>query len=170
LKESEEAIKYLKRALVISPDDVNLLGTLGLIYNSLEMWEECDSTYEYALRLDPDNPLVNNNYAYSLSERDLQLERALKMAEIAIAAEPSNSSYLDTIGWVYYKLSRYEEAEKYLKKALEVAGDRPVILEHLGDVLYKMGKKNEAMDLWQKSYSLDTSNSKLKIKIDKGEI
>jgi len=170
LKENEDAIRYLKKALTLSPDDVNLLGTLGLIYDSLEMWKECDSTYEKALRIDSLNPLVNNNFAYSLSERDIQLERALKMAEIAIKAEPYNSSYLDTIGWVYFKLGIYDEAEKYIRKAIEVAGDRPVLLEHLGDVIFMKGQKSTAMELWQKAFSLDTSNSKLKSKIDKGEI
>lgn len=170
LKESDEAIRYLKKALTISPGDVNLLGTLGLIYNSLEMWSACDSTYETALGIDSSNALVNNNYAYSLAERDIQLERALKMAEVAITAEPLNSSYLDTIGWVYFKLLRYDEAEKYIRKALEVAGDRPVLLEHLGDVIFMKGQKSAAMELWEKAYSLDSSNSKLKLKIDKGEI
>lgn len=170
LKENEDAIRYLKKALALSPDDVNLLGTLGLIYDSLEMWNECDSTYEKALTIDSLNPLVNNNFAYSLSERDIQLERALKMAEIAIKAEPYNSSYLDTIGWVYFKLGIYDEAEKYIRKAIEVAGDRPVLLEHLGDVIFMKGQKSAAMELWQKAFSLDSSNSKLKTKIDKGEI
>jgi tetratricopeptide (TPR) repeat protein len=170
LKESEAAIEYLNKALAISPDDVNLLGTLGMIYDSLEMWEECDSTYERALAIDSTNALVNNNYAYSLAERDIQLERALSMVKISIEAEPYNSSYLDTIGWVYFKLHQYNEAEEYIRKALEVAGDRPVLLDHLGDVLFMKGEKTAAMDLWKKAYEIDSSDVKIKTKIEKGEI
>jgi tetratricopeptide (TPR) repeat protein len=170
LKESEEAISYLNKALKLAPGDVNLWGTLGLIYNSLEMWEECDSTYEHALRLDSANALINNNYAYSLAERDLQLERALEMVKISIEAEPHNSSYLDTIGWIYFKLEQYNEAEEYLQKAIDVAGDRPVLLDHMGDIKFMKGDKDAAMEFWKKSYSADSSNEKVKLKIEKGEI
>lgn len=170
LKENEEAIRYMKKALTIKPDDVNILGTLGLIYDSLEMWSECDSTYEHALEIDSLNPTVNNNFAYSLSERGIRLEEALDMAKIAIEAEPLNSSFLDTIGWVYFKLGDYDNAKDYLEKALEIAGERPVIMDHLGDVLFKMGKKNLAMEYWQKAFDLDTTNTVIKNKIEKGEI
>lgn len=170
LNENDEAIFYIKKALKINPNDVNLLGTLGLIYDSLEMWEECDSTYERALEIDSANATVNNNYAYSLSERGIRLDEALTMAKLAIEKVPENSSFLDTIGWVYYKLGNYEEAKMYLEKALEIGGDRPVMLDHLGDVLFRMGKKNLAVEHWQKAYELDSSNSDIKSKIEKGEI
>jgi tetratricopeptide (TPR) repeat protein len=170
LKQNDEAITYLKKALILSPDDVNLLGTLGLIYNSLEMWKECDSTYGRALEIDSMNALVNNNFAYSLSERGVNLQEALRMVKISIEAEPDNTSYLDTIGWVYYKLENYDEAKKYLERAIEIGGERAVMLDHLGDVLFKMGQRNYAIELWQKAYDLDTSNQEIKLKIEKGEI
>jgi tetratricopeptide (TPR) repeat protein len=170
LKEYDEAIFYIKRALKFNPDDVNLLGTLGLIYDSLEMWEKCDSTYERALEIDSANATVNNNYAYSLSERGIRLDEALAMVKIAIEKDPENSSFLDTIGWVYYKLGNYQEAKMYLEKALEIGGERPVMLDHLGDVLFRMGEKNLAVEFWQKAYKLDSSNSDIKTKIEKGEI
>ncbi len=170
LNENEEAIVYMKRALEVKPDDVNILGTLGLIYDSMEMWSECDSTYEYALSIDSSNATVNNNYAYSLSERGIRLDEALAMANIAIEEEPLNTSFLDTIGWVYFKLGDYDKAKEYLEKALEIAGERPVIMDHLGDVLFKMGNKNLALEYWQKAYKLDGSNNTIKNKIEKGEI
>lgn len=170
LKESDEAIKYMNRALDIDPDNVNLLGTLGLIYDSREDWERCDSVYERALELDSMSALINNNYAYSLSERDEQLERALEMVKISIEAEPDNSSYLDTIGWVYYKLGDYEKAKEYLEKAIEVGGESAVMFEHLGDVIFKMGNTDVAMDYWQKAFELDKTNDKLKQKIETGKI
>ena len=170
LKENELAINYLKQALAIKPDDVNLLGTLGLIYDSMKMWAECDSVYERALQIDSQNALVNNNYAYSLSERGERLNLALKMAEIAIAAVPDNTSYLDTIGWVHFKLGNYREAKDYLEKAIEIGGESAVMLEHLGDIMFKLGNIEKAKSLWQKAYNLDNTNVTLKSKIDKGEI
>lgn len=170
LKENEEAVKYLNKALEISPDNVNLLGTLGLIYDGLEDWEACDSTYEKALSLDSTNALVNNNYAYSLSERGIRLDEALKMSEISIKSEPLNSSYLDTIGWVYFKLGQYEKAKGYIEKAIKVGGESSVMLEHLGDIVYMLGNKAQAKKMWEKSLSLDSTNIRVKVKIEKGEI
>jgi tetratricopeptide (TPR) repeat protein len=170
LKENDLAVNYLKQALKINPDDVNLLGTLGLIYDSMGKWTECDSTYQHALQIDFDNALVNNNYAYSLSERGERLDSALKMIEIAIAADPDNPSYLDTYGWVHFKLGNFSEAKKYLEKAIEVAGERTVMLDHLGDVMFKLGDVQKAKMLWQKAYDLDNTNVTLKSKIDRGEI
>ena len=170
LKENEEAIIYLKRALEIQPDDVNLLGTLGLIYDAMEMWNECDSVYEKALTIDSMNALVNNNYAYSLSERGIQLDRALSMVKIAVEKDSLNSSYLDTIGWVYFKLGNYEKAKEYIQKAIDAGGDSAVMHEHLGDIFYMLNEKNEAMKHWQKSFEIDSSNDKLKLKIEKGEL
>jgi len=170
LKESDAAIEYLKKALEIKPDDVNLLGTLGLIYNAQERWLECDSVYQKALEQDSLNPTINNNYAYSLSERGIKLDEALEMAKIAIEKEPANSSFLDTIGWVYFKLGNYSQAKDYLEKAIDKGGERAVMLEHLGDVVYMIGDKEQAKQLWQKAYNLDSNNTSLKNKLEKGEI
>lgn len=170
LKDNDEAVEYLRRALELKPDDINLLGTLGLIYDSQEKWAECDSIYEKALSIDSSNALVNNNYAYSLSERGIKLEKALKMAKLAVEKDPVNSSYLDTIGWVYFKLGDYEKAKNYLEEAIKAGGERAVMLEHLGDVIYMSGQKDHARELWQKALNLDENNNKLKKKIEKGEI
>ena len=170
LKESDEAIKYLNMALKLSPDNVGILSTLGLIYDGEQNWEACDSIYEKALSIDSANALINNNYAYSLSERGIKLDKAFRMAEIAIKTEPLNSSYLDTMGWVYYKLGKYQEAKEYVEKALKVGGESSVILEHLGDIIFKLGDKDQAKKIWEKSYSLDSTNNRVKIKIEKGEI
>jgi tetratricopeptide (TPR) repeat protein len=170
LKQTDEAVKYLKKALNLDPQNVNLLGTLGLIYDGKKNWDACDSTYEKALSIDSTNALVNNNYAYSLSERGIKLDKALKMIKISIDADSLNSSYLDTMGWVYFKLGDYEEAKIYIEKAIKVGGESSVMLEHLGDITYKLGNKDQAKKMWEKSYSLDSTNNRVKIKIEKGEI
>lgn len=170
LNENELAVNYLNQALRLKPDDVNLLGTLGLIYDAMERWAECDSVYERALQIDSLNSLVNNNYAYSLSERGERLDEALRMVKISLVADPDNPSYLDTIGWVYFKMGNYSDAKKYLEKAIEIGGERSVMLDHLGDVLFKLGDINQAKLLWQKALDLDSTNITIKAKIDKGEI
>lgn len=170
LKENELAVNYLKQALKINPDDVNLLGTLGMIYDAMKNWTVCDSVYQRALQIDSLNALVNNNYAYSLSEREERLDDALKMVRVAVDADSDNTSYLDTIGWVYYKLGNYSEAKNYLEKAIEIGGEKSVMLDHLGDVMFKLGEIQKAKSLWQKAFDLDSTNVSLKSKIEKGEI
>ena len=170
LKEYDDAIQYLNKALSIKPDDVNLLGTLGLIYDSKKMWVECDSVYEKALSIDSTNALVNNNYAYSLSERGVKLDEALRMIKIAIKADSTNSSYLDTYGWVAYGLGDYQSAKVYVQKAIDKGGASSVVYEHLGDIMFKIGNKDSAKEMWQKALNMDESNSQLKLKIEKGEI
>ena len=170
LNENEEAVEYLRSALRVDPNNVNVLGQLGLIYNNLEMMAESDSLYEIALQIDPQNALINNNYAYSLSERDLELERALEMIEIAMAADSSNSSYLDTYGWIFFKLGDYDKAYYYIKKAIEASDANAVLLEHLGDVLYMQGKKDQALEQWKRALELDSSNETLINKVSTGTI
>jgi len=170
LNENEEAAKYLERALVLEPDNVNLLAQLGLIYNNMNKMVESDSLYERALRLEPENALVNNNYAYSLSERGLQLERALQMVKISIEADALNSSYLDTIGWVYYKLGEYDKALPFIQQAIEVGGESSIMLEHLGDILFMQGSRDQALEMWRKALELDSANENLIQKVKTGVI
>lgn len=170
LKDVDGSILYTKKAIQLDPSNVGLLGTLGSIYDGQKMYSQCDSVYEKALSLEKTNPLINNNYAYSLSERGIQLERALEMANVAVKAEPENSSYLDTIGWIYFKLGDFDLAKKNIAKSIEIGGERAVILDHLGDVNFKMGNKAEAMKLWKKALQLDNDNKEIKEKIEKGGI
>jgi len=143
---------------------------LGLIYNNMNKMVESDSLYERALRLDPENALVNNNYAYSLSERGLQLERALQMVKISIEADALNSSYLDTIGWVYYKLGEYDKALPFIQQAIEVGGESSIMLEHLGDILFMQGSRDQALEIWKKALELDSANENLIQKVKTGVI
>ncbi|MCX6152296.1 MAG: tetratricopeptide repeat protein [Ignavibacteriales bacterium] len=170
LKQADESIYYLNEAIKIDPKNVELLGTLGLIYNSLKKFHESDSIYSKAISLDSTNALVLNNFAYSLAERREKLPLALEMSKKAIAKDSLNSSYLDTIGWVYFQLDKYETAEKYISKAAEIDKQNATILEHLGDISCKKGNKNEAVVIWQKALQLNADNPELKQKIEKGDL
>ncbi len=170
LKENDKAISIINKAIKLDPANVDLLGTLGLIYDGQEAWTECDSVYSLALKNSPDNALINNNCAYSLSKRAVRLDEALAMAKIAITAEPKNSSYLDTFGWVYFQLGDYENAKKYIEEALQAGGEKAVILEHFGDVLFKLGKKEEAISTWKKAFELDNTIGGLQSKIERGAL
>ena len=170
LDQNDAAIAALRRSLDLKPDDINTLSTLALTLDGLHRYRESDSLYERALNVDPRSHLVMNNYGYSLAERGLQLERALQMSLQAIEAEPNNDSYLDTVGWVYFKLGRYDEALKYISKAITAGGASATVYEHMGDIQYKLGEKKKAEQFWKQALEMNSANQNLKDKIARGSL
>lgn len=170
IKLDDEAILYLNKALSIDPNDVNVMGTLALIYNARKVFEKSDSLYEKALEIKSDDPLINNNYAYSLSTRGIQLDRALKMVNLALEKDSLNTAYLDTKGWILYQLGRYDEAKYFISKAIELGTKSAVIIDHLGDVESKLGNRKKAIELWREALQLDPTKKEIEEKINKGEL
>jgi len=168
LEKNEEAIKALKRSLELKSDDMDAISTLALTLDGLHRYLESDSLYERALRLDPKSHLILNNYGYSLAERGLQLDRALKMSLEAVAADPENASYLDTAGWVYFRLAKYDDARHYIEKAIAAGGASATVYEHMGDIQFKLGQKEKAEQFWKQALQMNTNNQALRDKIAKG--
>jgi tetratricopeptide (TPR) repeat protein len=167
---TDQAVIALEKSLELNPNDVNTIGSLALTYDGKEQFSKSDSLYERALRIDPNNHLILNNYSYSLAERGIQLERALEMAKRAVAAEPDHASYLDTLGWVYYKLQQWKEAERYVAEAVATGRASAVVHEHLGDVYFQLGNKAKAMEYWNKALEMNNANQALKDKIQRGSL
>jgi tetratricopeptide (TPR) repeat protein len=170
LQRTDESLEALERAHRIDPKDLRAIVQLALVYDTHKRFAESDSLYEEALRIDGKNHLVLNNYAYSLADRGLQLERALEMARLAVDAQPNNPSYLDTIGWVYFRLGQYEQAELYIKKAVEQGEASAVVHEHLGDVYYMIDEKEKALEQWNTALEMDATNQALREKISRGKL
>jgi len=166
LGDNRNALPYLEKALELSPSDLNVLSNLGLIYDDLQMDDQCDKLYEKALRLYPDNILMLNNYAYHLSERGIKLKEALEMSKKTIEKEPNNSSYLDTYGWILFKLKDYKNAAIYIEKAVSIRKD-DTLLEHLGDVYEGMQENVKALKYWNEALQLNPNNENVKSKINK---
>ncbi len=167
LGRTEDAIRVLEKAHALDPKDLNTISQLALIYDQMKKYGESDSLYEKGLRLSPDNHLLLNNYSYSMAERGIQLQRSLEMAKRAVEQQPENQSYLDTIGWVYFKLGNYTEAEKWIKKAIEKGNASAVLYEHLGDVYARMNDTERALEQWNIALKLDANNAALKEKISR---
>jgi len=164
---NQDAARVLEKARQLNPKDVEAVGQLAMVYESLKKLDESDSLYEEALRLDPQNHLILNNYGYSLAERNIQLDRALEMATKAVAAQPDNTSYLDTIGWVYFRLGQYREAETYVRKAVAKGEVSAVVYEHLGDIYFRLNESDRAIEQWNAALKLDANNSVLREKISR---
>lgn len=142
----------------------DILSTLGDTYNSLEMYEKSDKVYEEALSINPNNEHVLNNYSYYLSLRGESLEKAEEMCEKLMSMSPDNDTYLDTYAWVLYKLEKYEEALKYIEKAV-INSESGVVHEHYGDILFKLGKKDEALEAWKKASEFEDASEDINEKI-----
>jgi tetratricopeptide (TPR) repeat protein len=170
LNRQTDAVRVLERARQIDPTSVDATAQLAMVYDNLKMHAESDSLYEAALRLKPDNPLVLNNYAYSLAVRNERLERALEMSRRAVGTDPENASYLDTIGWVYFRLGRYTEAEEHIARALSKGEANAEVLEHMGDVQYKLDRPDRAMDYWRQALEAAPENEALRAKVARGTL
>ena len=141
-------------------------STLGDTYNELKNYEASYAAYDKALKINPDNTIVLNNYAYYLSLRSEQLEKAAGMAKKAVDKDPYNQNNLDTYAWVLYKQGKYEEALEWIKKAYNNGGDTSgVVLEHYGDIFYQLGNKDEALKYWKRAIEKDDYSDLLEKKI-----
>ncbi|MFA3783030.1 tetratricopeptide repeat protein [Melioribacteraceae bacterium 4301-Me] len=170
LKKEDDALIYLNKALAIDPKNLQAISIAALIYESRKMYNISDSLYANALSVDSNNALILNNYAYSLSVRGKDLDKAFEMSKKSLEAEPNNSSYLDTFGWIYFKKGDYLKAKQYIEKSISIDDKSGTVFDHLGDVYFKLGEKDKAIKNWQKALELDPSIENLKEKIDKGSL
>ncbi|KAF0153615.1 MAG: tetratricopeptide domain-containing protein [Ignavibacteria bacterium] len=170
LKQDEEALVVLNRALKNDPNNLQVLSIAALIHESNKNYVVSDSLYARAMKLDSTNALILNNLAYSWAEREIKLDEALNMAQKAVEAEPKNSSYLDTIGWIYFKLGNYKKAKENIEAAVEIEKDNATLIDHLGDVYFKLGDKKKALTNWKKAFEKDSTKTEIKLKIEKGEL
>jgi tetratricopeptide (TPR) repeat protein len=168
IEKQENAVKPLEKAHNLNPKDLNALGTLALTLDGLRRYQDSDRLYEEGLKLDPKSALLLNNYSYSLAERGLQLQRALEMAKQAVTTEPDNAAYLDTFGWIFFKLEKYEDAHIYIEKSVSTGKASAVVYDHFGDVYQKLGQKEKALELWKKALEMDPKNDAVKAKTTQG--
>jgi tetratricopeptide (TPR) repeat protein len=159
LKNYEAAAKSLQTGskLVVGNDVLlaQFYTSLGDVFNQLKEYHKSDEYYEKSLTIKPADAYVLNNYSYYLSLRNVNLEKAKQMAARANDLQPNNLSFMDTYGWVLYQLEEYEQAEIWVKRAIDnEEKDSAVLLEHYGDILYQLGRKDEALEYWKSAKEL----------------
>lgn len=156
-----ESVNFFLIALNINPSNSQILTRLGISYDRLDMTDSSDYYYQLAIKADPEDVIACNNYAYSLSLRGIQLETALELSAIALQSDPDNNTYLDTYGWILFKMGRSEEALEYILKATESGVVTTEILEHLGDIYLKLGRKQDAINAWLRGLEIEPENTNL---------
>ena len=122
-------------------------------YERLDRWDDAEADFRAALELNPEQPQVLNYLGYSLVEKQIKLDEALDMIERAAAARPDSGYIIDSLGWVLYRLGRYEEAVGHMERAAELMPVDPIVNDHLGDVYWAVGRKTEARFQWRRALS-----------------
>lgn len=158
LMQPEKAVPVLRQAATLQKDDnlplkSEILSTLGDAYNAMREFEAADSSYEAALKLMPDNATALNNYSYYLSLRGERLEEAANMSRRSLKVRPDEPTFLDTYGWILFKQSKFKEAKTTIEKAITLSGNDVdgTLYEHLGDIEFKLGNKEAAVEAWKKA-------------------
>ncbi|MFM8958824.1 MAG: tetratricopeptide repeat protein [Bacteroidota bacterium] len=169
-RKEDEAATTLRSGLTYIADQPELEAQFHIMLGDIEHRRanhaESDRCYGKALRLQPDNSLVLNNFAYYLSLRRENLDSALAMSLRATLEEPSNASYQDTYAWVLYQMGRYEQALAPIQKALQNSPtDNATLLEHYGDILFRLNRKEEAKTQWLKASESDPDIAALRDKV-----
>ena len=141
-----------------------IITGLGDIYSQIKDTVKAIECYERALELDPLNSGALNNYAYFLAQRGEDLDRAERMAALAVKDDPENANFIDTYAWVFFAKKDYEKALLYIKQAVELDEDNH-LLEHYGDILWFIGEKDQAIEQWNKALEEDPDNEVLQRKV-----
>jgi len=169
-KNNENAISSLEMGVEFIVDNENLLlefySSLADVYHATKQHKLSDEYYEKALDIDPNNVLILNNYAYYLSVRKKNLEKAKEMSFLCNDLEKDNGTYQDTYAWILYELKDYESAKEWMLKSLENGSDKSaVVVEHYGDILFQLGDINNAINQWKIAKELGEGSKKLDQKI-----
>lgn len=145
------------RALDHLPEEAGsrwfLLYARGICYERLDQWPQAEADFRASLALQPDRPQVLNYLGYSLVEKQIKLDEALEMIERAVAARPDSGYIVDSLGWVLFRLGRFEEAVSHMERAVELMPVDPVVHDHLGDVYWAVGRAREAEFQWKRALS-----------------
>lgn len=132
----------------------------------LDRVEDAFKAFDKVIELDPENWPAMNNYAYYLSVRNENLEKAEILSSKAVRANPNNATYLDTYAWVLFMRKDYTLAKFYMESAMKNGGDKNgVIVEHFGDILFMLGQKDDALVNWKKALELGDTGDFLSEKI-----
>ena len=142
---------------------------LGDSYNNTKEYIKSDAAFEEVLKVDRNNDHVLNNYSYFLSLRKEKLPLAKEMSEKLVKKYPTESTYLDTHAWVLYMMKDYEGAKKYLEIAV-LNSKNGAIVEHYGDVIYQLGNKEKALELWKIAKNLGENSEFIDKKIAEGKL
>ena len=138
-----------------------MLYRRGGSYERLKDFESADKDLLQSLSINPNDAYVLNYLAYSWLERDYKIKKAIEMLEKAYVQENNDPYIIDSIGWAYYLVEDYIKAEKFLKRAVQLMPDDPIVNDHYGDILWKLDRKIQARYFWSMVLKMDDAEEDL---------
>jgi len=157
----DDAARALEEGISQNPKSADLHFNLGTVYDKLNRFDDVVRVMETAIKLDPHHADALNYLGYSYAERGVKIDQALSLTKQAVALKPSNGYYIDSLAWALFKSGLLTEALTEMKRAVALAGDDPVLYEHLGDIYAKQRNLSDARESWLHALELDPSNNKL---------
>lgn len=149
------AIELLKNAAAARPEEVDLQFQLGSVLERAGDRKAAEKTFQGVLEKNPDHAPTLNYLGYMWAEGSVNLEKAHEMLTRAVGQEPTNGAYVDSLGWVYFRLGQLDLAEKYLTDAARLMPRDPTVHEHLGDVLAARGERDRALASYRTALDLE---------------
>ncbi len=158
-KNYKTAIKYYSKVIenIAESSEIksDLLYRRGSSYERSKDYLNADKDLIESLNINPNDAYVLNYLAYSWLERDYKIQEAMEMLKTAYAEKSDDPYIIDSIGWAYYLIDNYKEAEKYLKRAVEMMPNDPIVNDHYGDILWKLNRKIQARYFWKNVLKMD---------------
>ena len=175
-KKYEKAIElYTTIMSVVEKDSLNyadLLYRRGGSFERLGEYEKSDKDLLEALKIIPNNSYVLNYLAYSWLERDQNINKAILMLEKAYKENENDPYIIDSVGWGYFLVGKYNDAEKYMRRAIELMPNDPIVNDHYGDILWRLNRKIQAKYFWNSVLKMDDAEKemieKIKVKLING--
>jgi tetratricopeptide (TPR) repeat protein len=154
-----DAAASYTRAIELEPGDAasdwRFYYVRGIAYERNDEWPKAEADFKRALELRPDQPQVLNYLGYSWVDKGINLDPALEMIEKAVAAAPNDGYIIDSLGWAFYRLGRYDEAVETLERAVQLRPNDPEINDHLGDAYWRADRRLEAKFQWKVAADVD---------------
>jgi tetratricopeptide (TPR) repeat protein len=160
----DQAVKTLRDAQGKFPTDNEVAFELGAVFDKQKKFADAEAAFRQVLAREPENAPALNYLGYMLAERGERLDESVTYLKKALQIEPENGSYLDSLGWAYYKSDQLDLAEENLRRAADQLKTSSVIQEHYGEVLFKLQRYNDAITAWTRALTGDGDS------IDRGEI
>lgn len=150
-KEAEDALGQAEKLTARAEDKEYVLFLQGALYERQKKYDVAEQMFRQVLLQDPNNTMTLNYLGYMLADRNTRLEEALALIKKALALDPQNSAYLDSLGWAYFRLGNYEQAEENLRKAADRTPNDATMQDHLGELYAKTGRLKMAAAHWERA-------------------
>jgi tetratricopeptide (TPR) repeat protein len=146
--DTEKTLDEAEKVAATDADRLNVYFQRGALYDQEKKFDESEAQFKKVLAMDPNNASALNYLGYSLADRNIRMDEAFQMVKKANDLAPEQPAYMDSLGWVYYRQGKLDQAEELLVRALGQTKD-PTMRDHLGDIYFKEGKTREAVSQWQ---------------------